>query len=114
MKIALTSDPDLPVPPVLYGGIERVVDMVARRLMARGHEVMLFAHPQSTCPVPKQAWPGASSRSRLDTAKNAGKLAAVTSQHRFDIVHSFSRLAYLTPILPRAIPKLMKIGRAHV
>ena len=112
MKIALTSDPDLPVPPVLYGGIERVVDMVARRLMARGHEVMLFAHPQSTCPVPKQAWPGASSRSRLDTVKNAGKLAAVTSQHRFDIVHSFSRLAYLTPILARAIPKLMSYQRA--
>ena len=30
---------------------------------------------------------------------------------RFDIVHSFSRIAYLTPILPLSVPKLMTYQR---
>ena len=30
MKIAITVDPEIPVPPVLYGGIERIVDMLVR------------------------------------------------------------------------------------
>ena len=44
MRIAITADPYLPVPPRLYGGIERVVDMLVRGLSARGHHVTLFAH----------------------------------------------------------------------
>ena len=42
MRIALTVDPELPVPPIHYGGIERIVDMLARGLAERGHEVTLF------------------------------------------------------------------------
>ena len=43
MRIALTVDPGLPVPPIHYGGIERIVDLLARGLVARGHEVTVFA-----------------------------------------------------------------------
>ncbi|QEN85703.1 glycosyltransferase family 4 protein [Labrys sp. KNU-23] len=111
MRIALTCDPELPVPPEFYGGIERVVDMLARRLVARGHDLTLFAHPSSQCPVPKRAWPGASSLSRFDTFRNAGELARAIAGRRFDIIHSFSRLAYLAPLLPSAIPKLMTYQR---
>lgn len=111
MKIALTCDPELPVPPQFYGGIERVVDMLARCLAVRGHEPTLFAHPSSQCPVARRPWPGASSRSRLDTFKNARELAKAIAGQHFDIVHSFSRLAYLSPILPRSIPKLMTYQR---
>ena len=46
LRIALTADPELPVPPIHYGGIERIVDMLARGLVARGHEVTVFAHPE--------------------------------------------------------------------
>ena len=112
MRIALTADPEIPVPPVHYGGIERVIDMVARNLAARGHELTLFAHPASTCPVVKMAWPGASSASHADTIRNASLLANQVARSGFDLVHSFSRLAYLAPILPRAIPKLMSYQRA--
>ncbi|WP_454818335.1 glycosyltransferase [Labrys neptuniae] len=111
MRIALTCDPELPVPPQFYGGIERVVDVLARRLVARGHDLTLFAHPASQCPVPKRAWPGASSLSRFDTLRNAGELARAIAGQRFDIIHSFSRLAYLAPLLPSAIPKLMTYQR---
>jgi len=36
MKILLTADPDLPVPPKLYGGIERIVDLLATGLQSCG------------------------------------------------------------------------------
>ena len=43
MKIALVAPPLLPVPPLRYGGIERIVGVLAEGLRARGHEVTLFA-----------------------------------------------------------------------
>jgi glycosyltransferase involved in cell wall biosynthesis len=47
MRIALTADPFLPVPPPFYGGIERIVDLLAEELVKRGHDVALWAHPDS-------------------------------------------------------------------
>jgi glycosyltransferase involved in cell wall biosynthesis len=111
LRVALTVDPELPVPPLHYGGIERVVDMLARTLGRRGHSVTLFAHPESTCPVELVAWPGRRSSSRRDTILNAAALARCVMSGRFDLVHSFARIAYLAPILPLAIPKLMSYQR---
>ena len=36
MRILLTADPEIEVPPRLYGGIERIVDGLVRRLRTRG------------------------------------------------------------------------------
>jgi glycosyltransferase involved in cell wall biosynthesis len=52
MKIGLLAPPWVPVPPPSYGGTEAVVDRLARGLVAAGHEVLLFAPGDSTCPVP--------------------------------------------------------------
>ena len=112
LRIALTADPELPVPPLLYGGIERIIDLLAHQLVARGHEVTLFAHPDSRSAGTLVPWPGASSLSRADTVRNALTLARHVGRGRFDVVHSFSRIAYLTPILPRALPKVMTYQRA--
>ncbi|WP_295632383.1 glycosyltransferase [Novosphingobium sp.] len=112
LKIALTADPELPVPPLLYGGIERIIDLLARQLVARGHEVTLFAHPESQSAGKLVAWPGASSLCKADTLRNALTLAAHVGRNRFDVVHSFSRIAYLTAILPRNLPKVMTYQRA--
>lgn len=111
MRIALTADPELPVPPKLYGGIERIVDMLARGLVARGHDVTLFAHPESASAGRLVPWPGASSVSAADSLRNAATLAQWLMRNRIDIVHSFSRIAYLTPILPMKLPKLMTYQR---
>ena len=111
MRVALTADPELPVPPLYYGGIERVVDTLAHGLTQRGCEVTLFAHPASASAGRAVAWPGRSSRSRLDTLRNAATLLREVARRRFDLVHSFSRAAYLTPILPLPIPKLMTYQR---
>lgn len=53
MRIGLVTAPWIPVPPVGYGGIERVVDSLARGFMAAGHEVLLAAPSDSTCPAPR-------------------------------------------------------------
>ncbi len=111
LRIALTADPELPVPPGQYGGIERIVDMLARTLARRGHDVTLFAHRSSTCPVRHVAWPGHQNQSFGDTLRNAATLARRVVAGRFDVVHSFSRVAYLMPILPWPVPKLMSYQR---
>src|SRR5579872_2056533 len=54
MRVAVIAPPWTPIPPPLYGGIELVVDELARGLQAAGHEVTLFATGDSTCPVPRK------------------------------------------------------------
>lgn len=51
MRIGLIAPPWIPVPPPAYGGIEAVVDVLARGLAAAGHEVVLAAAADSSCPV---------------------------------------------------------------
>lgn len=114
MKICLTVDPMLPVPPVLYGGIERAVDLLARGLAGRGHTVHLFAHPGSTTAGtlhPYGAPPHGSRWTRLAELAQLGW--GLTRMARdVDIVHSFGRLAALAPILPRRLPKIQSYQRA--
>lgn len=51
MRIGLIAPPWIPVPPPAYGGIEAVVDVLARGLAAAGHEAVLAAAADSSCPV---------------------------------------------------------------
>lgn len=55
MRIGLLAPPWVPVPPPAYGGTEEVVDELARGLGSRGHDVVLFATGDSTCPV-RRRW----------------------------------------------------------
>lgn len=112
LHIVLTADPELPVPPRLYGGIERIIDLLACEYRRRGHHVTLVAHPDSTAPAELVPWPGRSSRSRRDGIRNAVTLWRTVRQRPVDVVHSFSRIAYLLPLLPTAVPKLMTYQRA--
>jgi glycosyltransferase involved in cell wall biosynthesis len=111
LKIAITADPELPVPPRLYGGIERVIDMLVRGLVDRGHDVTLFAHRDSDVPCELIPYRGRSSASRADTFTNMWTVSRRVKGGNFDVVHSFGRIAYLLPLLPFAIPKLMTYQR---
>ncbi|HSU34292.1 MAG TPA: glycosyltransferase family 4 protein [Propionibacteriaceae bacterium] len=51
MRIGLIAPPWVPVPPPAYGGLESVVDRLARGLARAGHDVLLAAAANSTCPV---------------------------------------------------------------
>ena len=49
MRILLIMNPGIPVPPLLYGGVERVVYLLAEEYTKLGHEVTLLAGPDSHC-----------------------------------------------------------------
>ncbi|MNK56819.1 Spore coat protein SA [compost metagenome] len=110
MKIAITADPEIAVPPLYYGGIERIIDMLIHELTRLGHDITLFANKESS--VPCQLKPYLTSGNGIrDIAKNSWLITKNCVQHKYDIVHSFGRLAYLLPILPLKIPKLMSYQR---
>ncbi|MBD2593968.1 glycosyltransferase [Nostoc spongiaeforme FACHB-130] len=112
MKILLTADPELPVPPKLYGGIERIVDLLVTGLQARGHTVGLVAHADSTSPANKSfSWPGKRSQNKVDAVRNTITLRSAVQEFQPDIIHSFSRILYLLPLLPSRLPKIMSYQR---
>lgn len=112
LKIAITADPELPVPPKYYGGIERIIDILVVGLEERGHDVTLFAHADSQTKGNLVPWPGKASRSIIDTANNARTLASKIVAGNYDVLHSFSRIASLLPVLPMGLPKIMTYQRA--
>jgi glycosyltransferase involved in cell wall biosynthesis len=112
MKILLTADPELPVPPKLYGGIERIVDLLVTGLRSRGHIVGLVAHSDSTSPANQSfSWPGKRSQNKLDALQNTFTLWSAVQQFQPDIIHSFSRILYLLPLLRSSLPKVMSYQR---
>ena len=114
MRIAITVDPYLPVPPTHYGGIERVVDLAVKGLVARGHQVTLFAHPDSRVSVPLVPYgapPHTGAWNRLTELWQLGSAVAIR-RRQFDVVFSWGRLAALLPILPdRRLPKVQRYCR---
>lgn len=111
MRILITVDPEIPVPPKHYGGIERVVAGLIKELRVRSHEVGLVANAESSCFVDYfQPWPNSLSGVRQHAASALALLNATKTFHP-ELVHSFSRLAYLTPILPKRLPKIMSYQR---
>ena len=117
LRVAITVDPNFPVPPILYGGIERIADFLARGLATRGHQVTLFAHPESNTAgklVPYGVPPHVGARSRATELAQLG-VGLWTRRSEFDLVHSFGRLAALLPILPyRRVGKLQSYQRDAV
>lgn len=111
LRIAITADPDLPVPPRHYGGIERIIDILVQELSHRGHDVTLFANRASRTSARLIPYPGEKSSPWFDTLRNTAMVTRHILAKDIDIVHSFSRLAYLLPLLPLRVPKLMTYQR---
>jgi len=114
LRIAITADPYLPVPPRLYGGIERVVALLVSGLVRRGHDVTLVAHPDSQTPaeligygVPPHTGIPARVRELLQVGSALVRLSGAV-----DVIHSFGRLAALAPVLPmRGVKKIQSYQR---
>jgi glycosyltransferase involved in cell wall biosynthesis len=111
LSVAMTVDPEIPVPPTHYGGIERIVGMLIDGLLTRGHQVTLFAHPDSRVSCDLRPYPRHRSRAAVDLCRNAWHVSSHVLKGRYDVVHSFARLAYLLALLPLSIPKLMSYQR---
>ena len=102
-------DPFIPVPPIYYGGIERVVYDIACEYKRLGHSVTIIAGPGSKSP------------DRLIIyGENAGKSSARLNflllfsltkilwreSKDHDVIHNFGRLAWLFPIAWSKIRKV--------
>ncbi len=112
MRVLLTADPELPVPPKLYGGIERIVDLLLVGLQERGHAVGLVAHQDSTSPASQLfSWPGVQSFNKLDIIQNTHALWSAVKSFQPDVIHSFSRVFYLLPLLKSSVQKVMSYQR---
>jgi len=112
LRIAITADPEIAVPPKQYGGIERIIDMLVQGLVAREHDVTLFAHADSDVPCRVIAYRGTSFASNTCSLQNTFLVSSKILSEGFDFVHSFGRLAYMLPVLPTSVPKLMTYQRA--
>jgi glycosyltransferase involved in cell wall biosynthesis len=117
LNIAITVDPMLPVPPLEYGGIERVVEFVVNGLVERGHAVTLYAHPDSHCKaklVPYGVPPHFSRRTRIQELWQVGSKLSQDARH-LDAILSWGRLAALLPVLPnRRVAKVQRYCRDGV
>jgi glycosyltransferase involved in cell wall biosynthesis len=113
MRILLIMDPLIPVPPRHYGGIERVVADLADELMRRGHRVTLWAAPGSHIDGEIEPFGREGEWTRWSNARNTMVLTArfLRRPHAYDLVHNFGRLAYLTTILSRNVPKVQTYMR---
>ena len=115
MRVLYIADPFLPVPPRLYGGIERIVASTIQGALNAGHEVTLLAHPESVL-LGADVRPLAGGM-RLhwdDLLANLGRVKKAVRDFRPHLVHSFARLAYLLPILRSPLPKIMSFQRKPV
>jgi len=108
MKIAIIADPFIPIPPLNYGGIERIIHFLIVGLKERGHEVILIAHADSEVDIPLIKYKN--QNTRLATLQN---ILTINKLKNFkpDVIHSFGRLINLLPFLSSSIPKIMSYQR---
>ncbi len=100
LRIAMISTVYKQTPPVGYGGIERVAHTLTQELVARGHEVTLFATPGSHCAgttIEVQGYDPSASPSGIHSQSaflSEEPLFAAMAEHikpgRFDVIHDFS------------------------
>ena len=115
MKILMVMDPGILIPPNKYGGIERIVEILAIEYTNLGHEVHLLVTPGSYVegctiyPFGKEGFPPKKS----DALKAIPIAWQFLWKHGndFDMVHNFGRLAYLFPLLNRPVKKIMSYQR---
>ena len=111
LRIAVTVDPEIPVPPKHYGGIERIVEMLVNGLIARGHRVTLFAHSSSSVPCRLIPYSSARHYGASQFVRNMIDITFELRSGRYDLIHSFGRLGYLLPMLRAPVPKIMSYQR---
>jgi glycosyltransferase involved in cell wall biosynthesis len=112
VRILIAVDPELPVPPRTYGGIERIAAGLVKALRLRGHELGLVAHRSSSCQASAfYPWPGSHSRHQIDAMRNMRLLRHAVNAFQPDVLHSFSRLLYMLPLMRRSLQKIMSYQR---
>jgi glycosyltransferase involved in cell wall biosynthesis len=97
MRIALIAPVALPVPPQGYGGTELVVQMLADGLVARGHDVTLFASGDSRTRAQLRAlYPRAlthvTDKAEYQAFEAVHVARALREAAAFDVVHDHTKM----------------------
>jgi glycosyltransferase involved in cell wall biosynthesis len=111
MKIAVVAPPWESIPPSSYGGIEVVVDQLARGFHQAGHEVLLVATGDSTSPVPRRATLDSAEESQLGMVPELMHVAAAyEGLDEFDVVHDHTMTG---PFYASPNPDQVVVTTAH-
>lgn len=112
LTVGLVAPPWLPVPPPAYGGTENVLDTLARGLSAAGHEVLLCASGDSTCPVPTtsvfERAVGMGSGNSVDEIRHV--LHSYEALRDMDVVHDHTLVG---PLYSGNFPRLPVVTTNH-
>ena len=112
MRIAVIAPPWAPVPPAGYGGIEVVVDRLAVGFQKAGHDVLLCATGDSTCPVPRHSVLEEAEKDRIGAV--VPELRHVIHSYEavqdFDIVHDHTVVG---PVYAERYPHLPVVTTIH-
>lgn len=108
LRVGLIADTTGPIPPLQYGGIERIVHLLVEGLVAGGHDVTLFASDDSNVSCRLIPFGHRRTYSMMRELKPLSVLYRNIWKLRkqFDLVHSFGRTLYLAPLLASKIPKI--------
>ena len=121
MNILIIMNPGIPVPPLKYGGIERIVHLLANAYQQQGHRVTLLAGPESACNGRTIKF-GINANNPSNWARCKEVLFVwkhLTKVHfhahyatdNYDVIHNFGRLLYLLPVLHQPAMKIMSYQR---
>lgn len=114
MRVAIVASPWVPVPPPAYGGTEAVLDGLCRGLSAQGHDVLLVASGDSTCPV-ERVWtfPSATGVGAMTPAAEIRHVIAAYERIRewgADVVHDHTLVG---PLYAERHPELAVVTTNH-
>lgn len=112
MRIAVIAPPWAPIPPNLYGGIELIVDELARGFQDAGHEVLLYATGDSTSSVPTM-WAlehAEGNRIGMAVPELRHVMHAYQAVQDFDIVHDHTVMG---PVYAERFPHLKVVTTIH-
>jgi glycosyltransferase involved in cell wall biosynthesis len=106
LRILVIADPHYPIPPNLYGGTERIVNLLCQGLQKRGHTVHLMAGKGS------QSYGGNLILHRAPTLQYSSRayrkilfqFLSISAVREVDVVINFGRLDYLETLLRNSIP----------
>lgn len=126
LRVALLAAPMEPVPPVAYGGTERVVAALAEELAHRGHEVTVFASGDSKVSaslvpiLPRALW-RRGYRGDVSAFISMGVAECWRRAADFDVIHSHVEgLGFLmarhctTPVISTLHGRLDSSGMPHL
>jgi glycosyltransferase involved in cell wall biosynthesis len=118
MRVLLIIDPGITVPPLKYGGHERLVYMMAMEYRSRGHEVDILATRGSKvvgCKVISigcQGYPPRFITKYLALIKVW--LYLFFKGGKYELIHNFGRLLFILPVIRSKATKIMTYGREIV